>query len=109
MLSAAFQGARSVFGWPYSSAIIVSIQRPRLAVITATRALEVIAAKTLLAIDLADLLALAVGHEVDMPFLDGTQLRVLVALGLGAAEVAGGHREPVADEVGRTQDEHDPG
>ena len=36
VLSAAFQGARSVFGWPYSSAIIVSIQRPRLAVITAT-------------------------------------------------------------------------
>ena len=71
-------------------------------------ALEVIAAEALLAIDLADLLALAIGHEVDMPLLHRTQMGVLVALGLGAAQVAGSHREPVADEVGRTQDEHDP-
>jgi hypothetical protein len=71
-------------------------------------ALEVIAAEALLAIDLADLLALAVGHEIDMPLLHGAQFRVLVAFGLGAAEVAGRHREPVADEVGRTQDENDP-
>ena len=38
-----------------------------------------------------------------MPLLHRTHMGVLVALGL-----AGSHREPVADEVGRTQDEHDP-
>ena len=36
VLSAAFQGARNTLGWPYSSAIMVSIQRSRLAVMTPT-------------------------------------------------------------------------
>jgi hypothetical protein len=58
-------------------------------------------------VDLADLLALAVGLERDVLALDGEQAPVVVQFGLGAAVVAGAHGEAVGHQVGQAEHQHD--
>ncbi len=72
-------------------------------------ALEVAGLEALAAVDLAHLLALAFRHQVEVALLHGAQAGILVDLGAGAAEVGGGHREPVAHQVGHAHDQDDTG
>src|SRR3712207_8439427 len=60
--------------------------------------LEARTAEALRAVDLADLLALALGHQVDVPLLHPAQARALVALGPGGAEVARSEERRVGQE-----------
>jgi hypothetical protein len=64
--------------------------------------------KALAAEDLADLLALAVRHRVDVALLDRAQVRLLLVLGLGPAVVARGHREAVGDQIGDAENQDHP-
>jgi hypothetical protein len=58
--------------------------------------------------DLADLLALALRHGVDVALLDGAQVRLLLVLGLGAPVVARGHGEAIGDQIGDAENQDHP-
>ena len=74
---------------------------------TSTNSFQFGPTKTLAGEYLPDLLALAARFYVDMFSFDGEQPVIVVQIGLGAAVVAGPHREPVGDQVGEAQDQHD--
>jgi hypothetical protein len=57
--------------------------------------------------ELADLLALALGHELDVALLLAPRQLTLLRLGSRAKVVARRHAEPVGDEVRDADDDHD--
>jgi hypothetical protein len=70
---------------------------------------EQLAGQTVAGEQLADLLSLTCGYEIDVPLLLSSDPTLAPLLGVDAEIVGDRHAEPVGDEVRRPEHEHDGG
>ena len=73
------------------------------------RLLQLFSFKALFSIDLADLIAFALGRNSNVAILDPFQSSKIVRLCPRAEVIAGSHRKTVGGQIGKAEDEHDRG